>query len=144
LTVSNLPLRKHLQIRVRIAGYSGSSIARLRFNGDTGSNYSDKRQDDAGAPVANTTTSGIRLAAASLSGAHGIMVCDVINVATRAKSLIGEGHSSSESAAAAPVLHRSAGVWQNTTSQINSVTLNVGSGGGNLLAGTEIVVFGID
>ncbi|MEK6328830.1 MAG: hypothetical protein AABM66_15100, partial [Actinomycetota bacterium] len=142
VTVSGLPPRKHLQIRIRIAGYSSSGIARLRFNGDTGTNYSDKRQDDAAAVVSSTSTNGIRVAAAGTSAARGIIVFDVINEATRAKSAIGQGHSTSEVATIAPILNRSAGVWANTTSQIDSVTLNVGTGGGNLLAGTEVTVFG--
>jgi hypothetical protein len=139
-----LPPRKHLQIRIRIAGYSSSGTARIRFNGDNGNNYSDTRQDGNSAPVSQTNQSGIRVAATETSSPRGIIVFDVINEATRAKSAIGRGHSTSESASIAPIINQSAGVWANTTAAIDTVTLNVGGGGGNLLAGTEVTVFGSD
>jgi hypothetical protein len=84
------------------------------------------------------------VAAAGTAAARGILVFDVINDPSMAKSVIGMGQSVTMSAGTAPILNRSAGVWANTSSSIHTVTLFSGSGGTNLTSGTEMVVFGSD
>ncbi len=127
---------------MRIAGYSGASIASLRYNGDTGNNYSFARIDDDGGLRTGTTQSGIPVADTSITG-PGYFTANVRNVATQGKVVILEGASNSESAGTAPTINKVRGVWANTTAQITSVILNSGSGV-NLLSGTEMSVWGSD
>lgn len=142
LTVSGLTAKKYLRIEVRIAGYSANSTARLRFNDDTGANYSFRRQDNNSATSSGTAQSGISVAQASITGSN-FFSADIRNLATQAKTVVLEGMSGSESASVAPTINRVRGVWGNTSSQITSITVNSG-GSVNLLAGTEIIVWGSD
>ncbi|MDQ2978974.1 MAG: hypothetical protein M3R62_07120 [Acidobacteriota bacterium] len=135
--------KKFLRIDARIAGYSASATARLRFNGDTGNNYSYARTDDDGGLNTGTAQSGIRVADTSITGPR-YFTANVRNVSAQGKTVILEGASNSESAATAPTINHVRGVWGNTAAQITSVTLNSGTGGVNLLAGTEIWVWGSD
>lgn len=135
--------KKFLRIDARIAGYSALSTARLRFNGDTGGNYSFSRSDGVAAVSTSTSTNGIRVAQTDQTAPR-YFSANVRNVSTQGKVVILEGASGSESAATAPTINHVRGVWGNTAAQITSVTLNSGSGATNLLAGTEIWVWGSD
>ena len=140
--MSGLTPKKWLRIDVRIAGYSGSSTASLRFNGDTGSNYSYARHDNNGPVNSGTSQTGIRVANSTITGPH-YFTASVRNVSSQAKVVILQGASGSESASLAPTINDVRGVWGNSSAQITSVTLNNG-GAVNLLAGTEISVWGSD
>jgi hypothetical protein len=135
--------KKWLRIEVRIAGSSNNSnTARLRFNGDTGTNYTYARSDGVAAVTTGTTVDGIRVAQTTITGPR-YFTANVRNVSAEGKVVILEGASGSESAATAPTINHVRGVWANTTAQITSVTLNSG-GSANLLSGTEISVWGSD
>jgi hypothetical protein len=90
----------------------------------------------------DTTTgdSGIRVAQTGITGSR-YFTANVRNVAAQAKVVILEGSSGSESASTAPTINHVRGVWGNLIDQIISVTVNSGA---NLLAGTEIWVWGSD
>ena len=132
--------KKWLRIEARIAGYSSNSIARLRFNGDTGGNYSWSRSDGIAAVDTLTGDSGIRVAQTSITGSR-YFTASVRNVSNQGKVVILEGASNSESSGTAPTINHVRGVWGNTAAQITSVTLNSNS---NLTSGTEIWVWGSD
>ncbi len=142
LTVNLSSAKKWLRIEARIAGYSsGGGIALLRFNGDTGSNYSFSRSDGVAAVTTGTSQSGIPVAQTSINGPRYFMA-NVRNVSNQGKVVILEGASNSESASTAPTINHVRGIWANTSAQITSVRLN--GGGVNLLSGTEIWVWGSD
>jgi hypothetical protein len=124
----------------RIAGYDSSSIAKLRFNSDTGTNYSFARSDGVAAVTTGTSQDGFRVAQTSITGPR-YFIAHVRNVSAQAKVVILEGMSGSESASTAPTINWVRGVWGNSSAQITSVTLNSGAG---LLSGTEIWVWGSD
>jgi hypothetical protein len=132
--------KRWLRIDVRIAGYSGGGIAKLRFNSDTGTNYAFARSDGNANVTSTTSTDGIRVAQTSTTASR-YFTANVRNVSSQGKAVILEGSSASESAGTAPTINHVRGVWDNTSTQITSVTLNSGSGV-LLLAGTEIWVWG--
>lgn len=132
--------KRWLRIEARIAAYSGGSIAKLRFNGDTGSNYAFARSDGNANVTSAAPTDGIRVAQGAITASR-YFTANVRNVSSQGKVVILEGLSGSESAATVPTINHVRGVWDNTSAQITSVTLNSGSGV-NLLAGTEIWVWG--
>ena len=140
LTVNIAP-RTWLKIEVRIAGYSASAIAFIRFNGDTGNNYSFARSDNTTAVTTGVSQSGIRVAQTSITG-NRFFVAEVRNVATQGKAVILSGSSNTESSGAIPTINHVRGVWGNTVSRITSVTINSGAGGTNLLAGTQMTIWG--
>jgi hypothetical protein len=140
LVVNLSGARKWLRVEARIAGYSTPGVARLRFNGDTGSNYSYARTDDAGALNTGTSQDGIRVARTVTAGPRYFTV-NIRNVAAQSKVVILEG-TSGESALEAPVINHVRGVWGNTAGQITSLTVNSGSAGNLLLSGSEVSVWG--
>lgn len=139
-----------LLVHVRIVGYSAGSVARLQFNGDTGTTayaYAVQEWTGAATPVA-TGASGIAAAAAGINVAVTAQVARALitfwirNVAGQLHGINFHGGSGSEAAATAPVSVLGSGIWT-TTTQITRITLDVGSGGGTLTAGTAVDVFGI-
>jgi len=143
LTVPLSSAKRWLRIDVRISGYTFAGVAKLRFNSDTGTNYSWARSDGVAAVSTNTLQDGIRVAVTAIAGSR-YFAANVRNVSTQGKVVILEGSSGSESAATAPTINHVRGVWGNTTAQITSVTLNSGSATNLLLSGTEIWVWGSD
>jgi len=123
----------------------------LQFNGDTGT----------AAYAYNISSSALVANVVSLAGAAGIagiangiflgqatvtgpVVSELVigNGAGQAHAMMIRGSAGVLDASAAPAIISGAGVWSNT-SQITSVQLS-SSGGGNLGAGTGILVLGLN
>jgi hypothetical protein len=131
-----------LEVWVRVAGYTGSAIAQLQFNGDTGTTaYASSVQDNNGAPVTQVAgvASGIKVSATAITGARSLIRFLISNINGRAHGITFTGSDQSEAAATAPHTIIGAGVWA-TTSQITQITLN--DGGGTLLTGTDMAIWG--
>jgi hypothetical protein len=130
---------------VRIAGYSANAVARLQFNLDTGTTaYSLSVMEGASAPTTQVsgTAAGIQLATTANVVRALIGPIWIRNVAGQVHGITWTGSSGSEAAATAPVIVQGSGVWANTA-RITRVTLDVGSGGGTLNAGTALDVYGV-
>jgi hypothetical protein len=132
-----------LLVLVRIAGYGGSAIAQLQFNGDTGTTAYAWRVSNNGA--ASTTAvagvaNGIKVSQTATVNPRALLTFNIGNVNGRAHGVVYEGCDLSESAATAPDIVQGAGIWT-TTSQINQITLD--GGGQTLLAGTDMAVWGM-
>jgi hypothetical protein len=133
-----------LKILIRVAGYSASSVARLRFNGDSGTtNYSYSVSENFSAPTTSTsgTASGVNLATTTGSSQSDIEVV-ILNSAGIEKGIFWQGVCNSLVAGTAPAILLGSGIWANTAVAVNQITLDAGTGGGNLNAGTGISVFG--
>ena len=135
---------------VRIAGYSISGIARLQFNGDTGTtaySFSVVSFTGAATPVGtglsevSTVAAGIKVSSIAQTTARAVMVFHIRNVSGQAHGIVYQS-SDSETAATASGVVMGSGVWT-TTAQITRIVLDVGSGGGTLSAGTSLDVYGI-
>jgi len=140
LTISGLPNRPSLRIEVRIAGYSATSNARLRFNGDVANDYAYSAVNNGSTPTTGTSQSGIRVAEANYTGPS-YFTATIRNVATQSKMVVIEGLVGTESALTVPTTTDVRGLWADTTNAISSITVNSG-GAVTLLAGTEIRVWG--
>lgn len=141
VTTPSFSARRYLRIECRIAGYNTSAIALLRFNGDTGGNYSFVRSDNTTAVSSGTGQTGIRVAQTAITGTR-YFTANIRNVSNQAKVVILEGSSNSEQQNQAPTINHVRGVWDNNNSQITSITLNGGGTTTTLTAGTEIYVYG--
>lgn len=133
-----------LVVMVRIAGYSASAIARLRFNGDAGTTaYALSVSEGVAAPTTQISgvAAGIQMATTA-QVARALIQFWIRNVAGQVHGIHWEGTSGSEAAATIPALVRGAGLWTNTA-RITQITLDVGSGGGTLNAGTAMDIYGI-
>lgn len=129
----------HLRVLVRISGYSGGAIAQLRFNDDSGANYSWRVSSNFAVPTATISTTGIKVSTTSTVNPRALIVFDIPNINGRNHGITFMGSDQSESSATAPDIICGTGMWANT-GQITKITLE--GGGLNLLAGTDMAVYG--
>jgi hypothetical protein len=143
LTVSSLPARTHLQLRVILRATGGTISAPLTFNGDTSSNYSLVRLENNGSVTAASATSQASIAlSASTTATHKYYTIDVFNISTLEKTLVAtENNASTAGAGTAPIIRITNGKWVNTSNAISSITIT-NSGTGDYAIGSEIVVLG--
>jgi hypothetical protein len=143
LTVSSLPARTYLQLRVILRATGGTISAPLTFNGDTSSNYSLVRLENNGSVTAASATSQASIAlSASTTATHKYYMIDVFNISTLEKTLVAtENNASTAGAGTAPIIRITNGKWVNTSNAISSITIT-NSGTGDYAIGSEIVVLG--
>jgi hypothetical protein len=139
--------RDLLCLLVRVTGYSGSDIASLRFNGDSGTNYWSKGASAAAATTAFTVAAAqvsqtlARLFAAGTTlGRSGIV--SITNFATTEKIGAVSGATGSGAAATGGTLETNSFGWVNTTAQITSIELRTAGGSITMPAGTGFQVYG--
>jgi hypothetical protein len=134
----------YLMVLVRIAGYSGGGgIAQLRFNGDTGTTayaYRVSNNNAAATTAVSGAAAGIKVSQTSTTGPRALAQFWIGNVSGRAHGIQYQSSDLSETASTAPDICVGSGIWTNTA-QITRITLE--GGGVNLLAGTDIAVFGL-
>jgi hypothetical protein len=140
--------RKELMVVIRVQGIQGGDIPALRFNGDTGNDYSTRFLTAAagGATLADVpvaSTSQLRLSGITNGGLrqHTLFIAnhkDWPKVATIQSALESGG------AGGTPALDVSGtGTWAITNAQISSIELRT-VGGINMNDNTSIMIFGRD
>lgn len=138
--------RQELQVIITITGYGGSDIASLRFNGDTGNNYSSRYLDSGGTGVATLTnvqtltTNFARLFGVAQTTGRSAEIVLSNNAATEK---LGSVNGISGVGAVGTVLNLSWGgfTWVNTSAQITSVQL-ITQGGSTMTASSGIMIYG--
>lgn len=126
--------------------YSGDAGngARLQFNGDTGSNYSDTNLRGNGSSASSYRQSSVSSIQFGLlpssgggtpAGTLGVGIAQIMNYAntTTYKTVLGRTNNSFA------FIEASAGLWR-STSAINSITY---FGDGNIKAGSSLTLYGI-
>jgi len=139
-----IALYNTLEIRLWIAGLSGSDTVLIQFNGDTGNNYWSRNVSMTAASALNTnvevpSTSGINLGIALTKGMFVRLF--VGNFATQPKTVSGVGSIGTGAAGTIGVPLQIAGEWENTTAQISSVLVKL-AGANTILTGSSIQIFG--
>jgi hypothetical protein len=134
-----------LTVFVLVPGLSVSGNPRVRFNNDSGTTaYAYSVSDNVAAPVTGIAgaASGILLSAVSATTP---VVSQLIigNGPLQAHAIMLRGSAGILDASAAPHFINGAAAWA-TTSQITSIQIDAGPGGGNLNAGTGILVVGVN
>jgi hypothetical protein len=149
ITFSSIPSTyKHLQIRALARGTfaDNNTYPDVRFNGDTGSNYSWHILDGNGSSAsaggaANQTSAGVPTFTAGNSTANifGVMVMDILDYTNTNKNktvrYLG-GHDQN----GAGILRFGSGAWRNTAA-ITSITFTVSSQ--NWATNTQFALYGI-
>lgn len=139
ITISSFTAKKYL-LFLFYAIPSGAISGGVRFNNDSGTNYSRRRSINGGSDLtdANSTNIGLAMNQESFSTLF------VINSATEEKLTIQEKIGNGASGAGtAPGRDEGVGKWGNTSSQITRVDL-VNFGAGDFAAGSQVVVLGHD
>ncbi len=143
ITVSSLPARKYLTVLWHCVSAVNNIQPVLRFNNDTGSNYSLTYSQNFGAVATLTSQTEISVASASSQGVH-VGEATVSNFSSQRKMVRGRGASdASLGAANGSTTIEVIGKWANTSAQISRVDL-VNLGAGDFASGSQLVVLGHD
>ena len=134
ITSPTLTPRKFLHCLVSITP-TGTVDYRIRFNGDTGSNYSRRRSTNGSAD--STATSGTAIEVTSVITRSFFSYFDVINIATNEKLV------NVKRLNAATLRDEVAGKWANSSNQITTVSI-VNTDTGSYDIGSELIVLGHD
>lgn len=116
----------------------------MRFNNDSGSNYSRSVSEDAGSMTNAFSANGFQ---GGSSPTQRFFVWDFINIANRAKVGGGMGYytqgtDTAPTSGNQPILGNFKLKWANNTNAINRV--DVVCTAGSMIAGSEIIVLGHD
>lgn len=137
--------RDLLLVQVHVTGYGGTDIASLRFNGDTGTNYTSRYISyAAGGTTAannqNVSQTMARMFALGVTVQRSALI-GITNRAAQPKVGTVNGQTAVSSAATGLQIEFGGFQWQNTSAQITSMQM-LCPGGQTLSAGTCIAVFG--
>ena len=132
--------KKHLMIQANLIA-SGSIEAAIRFNNDSGNNYSTRYSVN-GSESSGTSKSFIDTNLSA--GGNEFVIYDIINEESKEKLVISElNDSNTAGAGTAPQRAEVVGKWTNTSNAITRVDLvNVGTG--DFAEGSEVTVYGTD
>lgn len=139
ISVQSLPARKYLTLVISI--YNSSAVnAVLRFNNDTGNNYTYRYSGNGAADTTATSTSSIFVN--SGSGTRQVAYVDVENIATQEKMVFIRTVSQGTAGAAnLPGRVELAAKWTNISDLISRIDL-VNTGAGDFATGSEMIVLG--
>ena len=115
--------KKYLYVQYYVKS-SGLVRDTIRFNSDTGSNYSKRKSDDGGSDSTTTSNAEIRSQGSRYNISYGSFF--VVNNSSNEKLVTGHfvgQNSSGAGAANAPSRTEAVGKWANTSSQISSVQI---------------------
>jgi len=139
LLISNLPYRKYIKLRLTTIG-TGTLDGRLRFNGDSGNNYSYRFFHSGATTGTSTSTAGLDTDILGLSDY--LADVSILNIAAKRKNIsisTTEGGTTSAATAANHLLLW--GKWDNASDAISSINhVNIQSGSWS--AGCELVADG--
>ena len=135
--------KKHLMIQAKGIASSADISFKLRFNNDSGSNYTFRSSANGGADGTDTSETYIN-AGTGFSGTANIFgTFYVINEAAKEKLVISECTAGQSGAGTAPERKELVGKWANTSNAITRVDVH-NSGSGDFGEGSEVTVYGTD
>ena len=142
IDVSSFSARLDLRIVVSIVGEDSGANIKLRFNGDTGTNYADRKSTNLGATSAVTGATHILIHGASSSNRSNAFI-DVTNRAANEKLVTWHYASTANTAGSGTAPDEVVGVgkWANTSDQITTVNI-VNLAGSNFQSGSRVTVYG--
>ena len=145
ITVSSFTAKDNLMILCSTIS-TGNIDGALRFNTDTGTNYSIRRSENGASDVTSNTTNQTKLI---LNRGHvaypntTFSVSNMINISAQEKLVVGHSVACVNGASNAPDMTETTGKWANTSAQVTSVTCN-NSDSGSWDTGSEVVILGYD
>lgn len=136
ISLTSIPARKYLRVIINTPN-SGQTRHVIRFNNDSGSNYSYRTSTNGGADSTSGTQSAIIISPSSSDPKYTVM--DIINVSTEEKKIMSRNWSGSTGASGVPARVEGYGKWANTSTQITRIDI-INDGTGDFAIGSEAVV----
>lgn len=137
LTTDSFTTKKFLRIIIYAPAPDTSRAIYFQFNADTGANYTGAANTDHAAATTFFGQTSARTADANSANAR-LITMDIYDSPSIVKRFVGTVVDGTGG-----VLNEFSGSWNNTADRITSITVLL-SGAGNLAAGTEITVLGMD
>mgnify|MGYP007031186021 CR=1 FL=1 len=137
IILDGIPPRIFLRILIEHDAKSGNGNNFLRFNNDSGANYTFIENGNNTARTSRTEIDLIDAANNSLGYLH---IIDVVNIYNLVKAVHADSIARITAASTAQTRHRTTGTWVSTTASITRVDLVASAS--NLPAGTSIRVYG--
>ena len=144
ITVSSLPDKRYYMVLSDLIESGGTIHAEMRLNGDTGSNYAYRYNNNGGSDVTGGSTTVMALNPAVRSTPI-FSVSYLSNKSDKEKLHINHSvNAYTDGAGTAPYRQESVNKHAQTSNAINSVTVLNGAGSGDYASGSEVVVLGWD
>jgi hypothetical protein len=141
---------KHLHVEALLRSTGGTGVEpAIRFNGDSGTNYSNRQSTNGGADTTQTSTTRCNLIAGAslLVDGNGILAEFKIynNLSSDRKVMVGQHVNGLQTDdTSAPNRGEISCKWDNTSAQITSITVIAFTGTGNYNTSSQLTVWGYD
>jgi len=143
INVSSLSNKRLYMVLTHIIG-SGHAEEWIRFNSDSGNNYSYRRQSNGGSDGTETNVPRIGLSSGVDVDPTGFSIAYIGNYSTKEKLVMAHWVGEKSSGAGnAPHRNESVGKWVNTSNPISAVNI-INNGSGDFATNSECVVLGLD
>lgn len=140
-TVSIASAGTDLDILLDVPSLSAASDLNMQFNTDTAGNYGTMVSNTPAAVVSQSSASNLRLTGDPTNGANGAYCLIHVSNSFAQRKKVMWSCAEYSSGAQPSELHIGSGVWNNTSSVINSVSFGAGLAGATLGVGTRISVY---
>lgn len=141
ITINSIPARRFLMVLFDLPSGGTTIVPRVRFNNDTGNNYSWRMETDGAADSTAVSQAFLGIASSTTGNVTGFLY--ITNVAALGKSVKFLATRWNGSAANAPGRDEGSGGWGNTTNQITRIDV-INGGAGDFAIGSSVVVLGHD
>ena len=120
---------------------NGTGDMTMKFNDSTGNEYAERYSDDYGADSTNNNKAGIDSNFGSLAG-NTLATYFISNFASQEKCVLYRYSIADTNASSPPKTLNACGKWENTSDQIEKITMTLGSS--HFKAGSTLKVWGFD
>ena len=131
--------KKNLRVIIHTLSASYDHYPHIRFNGDSGANYSYQKNSNGEVPDGSGNVN-IVYHDIYVSNNNSYVVMDIMNIAGQEKLTIMHNVGGNTGAGNAPSRREYAGKWANTSAQITQITVHQGNGSNTFDAGSYITV----
>jgi len=143
ISVSSLPDKRYYMVLQDLVQDTANINSGYRLNGDSGSNYSFRRQQNGGVDGTDINQASLTINGGGNYTTGIFTVGYWANLSGKEKLQIGHSVYGATGAGNAPMRGESAGKWTNTSNPISTIA-GYNSSGGNYATGSEVVVLGWD
>mgnify|MGYP003676403526 CR=1 FL=1 len=144
ITVSGLADKRYYMLLANVIPTTGQANGKITFNGDAGSNYSERTSRNGTTDSTQINNSNINWLGQSDTSGQYFTTANIANLSSKEKLLIGHDvGQNTAGAGSAPARAEIVGKWANTSSSISSIAIN-NTASSDYSIGSEVVVLGWD